>query len=146
MSVSVDCTAPKHIPTSLAMLRRSRLLSHITRVCTIFTFLSVVAYWCSQTVHILNALSSPLKLCCPFFSLCYKKETPSQGFPWSLHEFPWGAFLSYRSTWSLDNRSNYKFLHFANVSHPPVLKVLYIKCKQPSITACFSHSQCPPIR
>ena len=34
MSVRIDSTAPKLMPTSLAMLRRSRLLSHITRVCT----------------------------------------------------------------------------------------------------------------
>ena len=26
----------------------------------------------------------------------------------------------------LDNRSDFKFLHFANVSHPPLLKVFYI--------------------
>ena len=26
----------------------------------------------------------------------------------------------------LDNRSDFRFLHFANVSHPPLLKVLYI--------------------
>ena len=25
-----------------------------------------------------------------------------------------------------DNRSDFKFLHFANVSHSPLLKVLYI--------------------
>ena len=41
MWVSIDCTAQKLMPTSLAMLRRSRLLSHITRVCTTLTFSSV---------------------------------------------------------------------------------------------------------
>ena len=35
----------------------------------------------------------------PIFSLCYKKETPSQRFPWSIHEFSWEAFLTDRSTW-----------------------------------------------
>ena len=43
MWVSIDCTAPKLMPTSLAMPRRSRLLSHITRVCTTLTFSSAVA-------------------------------------------------------------------------------------------------------
>ena len=26
----------------------------------------------------------------------------------------------------LDNRSDFKFLHFTNVAHPPLLKVFYI--------------------
>ena len=44
----------------------------------------------------------------------------------------------------LDNSFDFKFLHFANVSHPPLLKVLYISNQ--AISACFSHSQCPSIR
>ena len=43
--------------------------------------------------------------------------------PENFHPFPWEAFLL---TEVLDNRSDFKFLHFANVLHPPLLKVLYI--------------------
>ena len=50
------------MPTSLAMLLRSLLLSHITRVCSILLFSSV-----ARPSFSLNALSPPLKLCCPFF-------------------------------------------------------------------------------
>ena len=41
--VRIDCTARKLMPTSLALIRRSRLLSHITRVCTTLTFSSAMA-------------------------------------------------------------------------------------------------------
>ena len=89
------------MPTSLAMLRRSCLLSHIIRVCTTMTFSSVVASLRQPDCPSSSTLSLPL-YCpffhCPFFSLCYKKENPTQGFSWSLHKFPWEAFLSYRST------------------------------------------------
>ena len=43
MLVRIDGTAPKLMPTSLTMFRRSRLLSHITRVCMTLIFSSVVA-------------------------------------------------------------------------------------------------------
>ena len=69
------------------------------------------------------------------FSLCYKKETPSQVF---MNYLGRHSFL----TEVLDNRSDFKFLFFANVSHPPLLSALH---KQPSMTTCFSHSQCPSI-
>ena len=43
MSVRIDCSAPKRMPTSLTMLHMSRLLSHITKVYTTMTFSSAVA-------------------------------------------------------------------------------------------------------
>ena len=45
MLVRINCTAPKLMPTSLALLRRSCLLhvSHITRMCATLTFSSAVA-------------------------------------------------------------------------------------------------------
>ena len=49
--VRIDSTAPKLMPTSLAMLRRWPLLSHITRVCTTLTFSSAVDLWSRQTIH-----------------------------------------------------------------------------------------------
>ena len=102
MSVRINCTAPKLMPTLLSMLHSSRLLSHITRVCTydLYIFISGGIFGAARPSIILNALSPPLKLCCPFFH-CANKDTPSQGFPWNLHKFPWEAFLSYRSTWWL---------------------------------------------
>ena len=51
MSVMINCTASKGTPTSLAMLCKSRLLSHITRGCMTMTFSSVVASLGRQTVH-----------------------------------------------------------------------------------------------
>ena len=39
-----------------------------------------------------------------------------------MNLFGWHSFL----TEVIDNRSDFKFLFFANVSHPPLLKVLYI--------------------
>ena len=73
-------------------------LSHITRVCTTLTISSVGA-----------SLGRP--------------NHPSKGF----HE----VFMNLLGRHSflnevLDNRSDFKFLHFANVSHPPLLKALYI--------------------
>ena len=44
----------------------------------------------------------------------------------------------------LDNRADFKFLHFAKSVELSSLKsALY---KQRCMTACFSHSQCPSIR
>ena len=111
------------MPTSLAMLRRSRLLSHITRVCTTLE---------RKTVHHPQRSTPPLKLCCPFFHCAISRR---------LHDVLMN-FLGRHSflTEILGNPSDFKFLHVANVSHPPLLKVLYI-----SNHACFSHSQCPSI-
>ena len=60
MSVRISCTAPKIMPTSLAMLRRSCLLSHITRVCTTLTFSSVVASLGRPNPPSSSTLSLPL--------------------------------------------------------------------------------------
>ena len=60
MSVRIDCTAPKLMPTSLAMLRRSRLLSHITRVCKNLTFSSAVASFERPHHSSSSTLSPPL--------------------------------------------------------------------------------------
>ena len=100
MLVRFDFTALKVMPTSLAMLQRSRLLSHMARVCTTFTFSSVVASLRRPDHPSSSMLSEtlPLKTLLPISSLCYKIETPSQGFPWSVHEFPWEAFISHRCT------------------------------------------------
>ena len=98
ISVRIDCTAPKVMPTSLAILPRSRLLSHITRVCSTLTFSSGVASLGWQDHPSSSTLSLSLLNSAAHFSLCYKMETPFQRFPSSLHEFPWEAFLSYRST------------------------------------------------
>ena len=44
MSVRIDFTVPKLMPTSLAMLGSSRIVSHTTRVCTTLIFSSAVAF------------------------------------------------------------------------------------------------------
>ena len=123
MSVRIDCTAPKLMPTSLAMLRSSHLLSHITRGAWPWHFHQLWHLWSSQTVHHPQRSLSPLKLCCPFFHCALGRIFLSRGF----HE----VFLNFLGKHSfltevLDNRPNFKFLHFANVSHPAIFKVLYI--------------------
>ena len=115
-SVRIDCTAQKLMPTSQATLLRSRLLSHISRVCTTLTFSSAVA---SLT------LSLPLLNSAAHFSLHCAITT--RLLPKGFHVV-FMNFLGRHSflTEVLDNHSDFKFLHFANVSHPSLLKVLYI--------------------
>ena len=55
MPVRNNCTAPKLMPTSLTMLHRSCLLSHIARVCTTLTFSSVVASPHTPSLPLLNS-------------------------------------------------------------------------------------------
>ena len=77
MSVRIYCTGPLFMPTSLAMIRRSRLLSHITRVCK--TNNIFISGGISGAAIILNTLSPPLKLCCPFFHCAIRRLLP-EGF------------------------------------------------------------------
>ena len=71
ISVKIDCSALKPMPTLLAMLRWSRLLSHITRMCMTCTFTSAVTSFGAARPSInFNTFSPPLKLCCLFFLLC----------------------------------------------------------------------------
>ena len=74
-------------------------------------FISGGIFEAARLSIILNTLSSPLLpiFSLPIFLLSYKKENPTQGFSWSLHEFPWEAFLSYRVHNVLDNCSDFNF-------------------------------------
>ena len=87
----------------------------------------------------LSIILNALKLL-PIFHCAIRRRLLPKGF----HE-DFMNFLGMHSflTEVLDNRSDFKFLHFANVLHPPLKNALQ---KQPSMTACFSHSQCPSIR
>ena len=70
MPVRTDCIAPKLMPTSLSMLHRSRLLSHITRVCMTLTFSSaMVSLFLGRPDCPSSSTLSlhPLRLCCPCF-------------------------------------------------------------------------------
>ena len=106
--VRIDCTASNLIPTSLAMLSRTRLLSNITRVCTALTFSSVVASLGRPDRPSFSTPSPHLKLCCPFFHCTIMRLLP-KGF----HEV-FMNFLGRHSflTEALDNRSDFKLLHF----------------------------------
>ena len=73
MSVRIDCTAPKLMPTSLAMVRRSRLLSHMTEVCTTLTFSSAVASLGRPDRSSSTLPPPPLKLCWLFFHCAIKR-------------------------------------------------------------------------
>ena len=106
------------------MLRRSRFLSHITRACTTLTFSSVGAsLWRPDRSSSSTLSFPPLKRCCLFIQCAIRRRLLPKGF----HEV-FMNFLGKHSflTEVLDNRSDYKFLHFANVSQPPLLNMLYI--------------------
>ena len=67
MSVRIDWTAPKLVPTSLAISRRFRLLSHMTRLCSIPTFSSVITSLGHPGPFIIfNALCPAPKFSIPF--------------------------------------------------------------------------------
>ena len=124
--VRIDCTAPKLMPTSLAMIRRSRLLSHITRVCTTLTFSSSVASLGRPDGPSSQTFSFSVFFYCPFIhcATCIRWSLLPKG----VHEV-FMNFLGRHSFFTevLDSRSDFKFLHFANESHPP------------SMTTCFTH-------
>ena len=83
MSVRIDWTAPKLMPTSLAISRRFRLLSHMTRLCTTSTFSSVVASLGSHRPFIIfNALPPPplLKFSSPFLHCAIRRRLLPKGF------------------------------------------------------------------
>ena len=124
MSVRTDCTVPKRIPTSLAMLRRSRLLSHITRMCSTQTFSLMVASFGRPDRPSSSTLSLPLfNYAAHFFQCAIRRRLLPKGFhEVFINSLERHAFL----TEVLDNRSDFKFLHFANMSHPRLLTVLYI--------------------
>ena len=72
MLVRIDCTVPKLMLTSLAMLHISHLLSYIARVCTTLTFSSVVASLGQPDRPSFSMLSLPLY--CPFYHCAIRKR------------------------------------------------------------------------
>ena len=109
MSIRIYFTAPKLMPTSLAMLHRSRLISHITRVCTTLTISSAVASLGRQNRHYPQCSLSRTKPCCPFLHCAIRRL---------LHKGYHDVFMNFLGRHSfitevLDNRSDFKFLHFA---------------------------------
>ena len=87
------CTAPKRMPTSLVHM--SRLLSHITRVCTTLTVSSVMAslVWLSSSTLSLS-LPPPHKICCPFYCAIRRRLLP-KGFNDVFMHFFWrNSFLT----------------------------------------------------
>ena len=72
MLVRIDCTVPKLMLTSLAMLHISHLLSYIARVCTTLTFSSVVASLGQPDRPSSSMLSLPLY--CPFYHCAIRKR------------------------------------------------------------------------
>ena len=80
-------------------------------------FISGGIFGAARPASILNALY--LSSSAAIFSLYSMKKVSIK---------PLVNFLgrNYFPTEVLDNRSDLKFIHFANVSHPPLLKVLHI--------------------
>ena len=122
MSGWIDCTAPKtyaHFASNASQV--SPPITHNQDVHDPDIFISGGIFGAARP-SIIPMLSLPLLNSAAHFSPCYKETLP-KGF----HEV-FMSFLGMHSflTEVFDNRSNFKFLHFANVSHPPFLKVLYI--------------------
>ena len=135
ISFGIDCTAPKDIPILLAMFCRFPLLSHMTRVCTTLTFSSAVASlgWPDRPSS--STLSLRLLNSAAHFSLCYKKNLLPNTFHEGFMYFLWGhsfltEVLEVSPFWKCVAPSSLE-----SASH-----------KQPIMTTCFSHSQCPSIR
>ena len=136
--VRIDCTTPKRMPTSLAMLRRSHLLSHITRACKTLTFSSAVACFGADSPSIIPTISLSLLDSAAHFLHC---DIRRRLFPKSFHEVLMYFLVRHSFLTEVpDNLSDFKFLNFASVSHPAQIKVFYI-----SMTTCFLHSNCPSI-
>ena len=120
------------------MLRRYRLLIHITRVCTTLTFSFAVVSLGRPECPSSSRLSLPLlNSAVQFFLPCYKKQTTS-------HE----VFMNFFRRHSFLK----KYLITALISSFSILQVCRTPLsksalhKQPSVTAYFSHSLCPSIR
>ena len=110
ISVRFFCTAQKLMPTSLAILRKSRLLSHIS------TFSSVVASLGRPDLSSSSMLSSTLKFCSSFFHSAIRRRL----IPKCFHE----VFVNFLGSHSLltkifYHRSHFNFLHFASLTHCP---------------------------
>ena len=87
MSIKIDCTVPNLMPTSLAMLCKSHLLSHITRVCTTLTFSSAMASLGRPDRPSSSTFSlPPLKLCAHFFTVLRRSSDKAYIFP-SWHDY-----------------------------------------------------------
>ena len=126
MSVWIDCTALKFMPTSLAMLCRSRLhitITHNQGVHDLDICISAGAFG-RPDLPSSSTLSLPLLNSADYFFHCaIRRRLLPKGFHEVFMNFLGRHFFL---TEVLDKRSDFKFLHFANVSHPPLLKGLYI--------------------
>ena len=126
--------------TSLARLCRFRLISNITRVCTTLTFSSPVASFGRPDRPSSSTLSLLLLNSAAHVSCAIRRRL----LPKDFHE----VCLNFLGRYSfltevLDNRS-YQVSPFCKCVAPPSLKSA--SHKQSSMTACFSHSQCPSVR
>ena len=130
----------------------SPLFTHNQGVQDLDIFISGVIFGMARPSIILNALSPPLTLCCLYFHCAIRRRLIRKCFyevsmkflgrlcclyfhcairrrliRKCFHEVSM-KFLGRLSflTEVFGNCSDFKFLHFANLSHPPLLKVLYI--------------------
>ena len=127
----------------LAMLRMSQLLSHISRVCTTLTFSSAVASFSQPFCPSNSTLSLPLLTSAAhFLTVLYNGGSfPRVSMKFSRISSEDIPFLQKYNV--LDNHSDFRFLHSAMCRTLSLQIALH---KQPSMAACFSHSQCPSFR
>ena len=120
------------MPTSLAILRKSRLLSHITRLCTISTFSSVVASLGRPDLSSSSMLSLPrLISAVHFFHRVIRRRLIPKCF-YSLRKFAWESFPSYKDILSPLSLQLSPFFKFDALS-----SLNTVVQKQSRVTKCF---------
>ena len=102
----------------------SALITHNQGMHDIDIFIRGGIFGAGRPTIVLNALAPPpLNSAVAFFHCAIWGDS----FPRGSVKFSWISLGGIHFlTEVLDNRSDLKFLHFANVSHSPLLKVLYI--------------------
>ena len=109
-------------------------ITHNQVVHDLDIFISGSIFGATRPSIILNTLSPLLNSAALCFHYVIRRRPLSKDF----HEVLMKLLGRHSSlTEVLDNHSDLKFLYFANVSHPPLLKSALHK--QPSMTASFSH-------
>ena len=107
-------------------------VTHNQVVNDLHIFISGGIFGAARPLISINALSPPPKFCSPFCSPCYKKETHFQVFSWSIREFPWESFPSYKDILSPLSLQISPFCTLDALS-----SLNTVVKKQSSVTKCF---------
>ena len=137
MSVRIDCYA--HFASYASQV--STPITHYQGVHDRDSFISGGIFGTARPPIIFNALSLPLKLCCPFCHCAIRRLLPKAFYEVFMNFFGRHCFLKEVYIW---------WPLWFQVS--PIYKCVALSSlkdalhKQPITTACFSNSRCPSIR